>query len=166
MLTYYCCSTAHVTLSRIMLVTSTTHTKVRFETDINTEVDTRLHQRRRCYTLCDAHTQSAGLQFLMSTSRASVIVVETAICSTDTGSRHLGFPRHKTRAIATLWHGHIVPTPAVHSRNYLAEKSLRHQHTVLNAPYGKYNREGAHVQLREGMIKFKRMYILARVPEN
>jgi hypothetical protein len=45
-------------LSRIILVTSTRHTKVRLETDINTEVDTRLHQRHRCYILSDADTLS------------------------------------------------------------------------------------------------------------
>jgi hypothetical protein len=43
----FCCSIALITLSRIILVTSTTHTKVRLETNINTEVDTRLHQRHR-----------------------------------------------------------------------------------------------------------------------
>jgi hypothetical protein len=46
----FCCSTAAMTLSRIILVTSTTHTKVRLEINIYTEVNTRLHQRRRRYT--------------------------------------------------------------------------------------------------------------------
>ncbi|KIK43123.1 hypothetical protein CY34DRAFT_727465 [Suillus luteus UH-Slu-Lm8-n1] len=45
-------------LSRFILVTITTHTKVRLETVINTEVDTRLHQQHRCNILSDADTLS------------------------------------------------------------------------------------------------------------
>jgi hypothetical protein len=59
----FCCSTAAMTLSRIILITSTKLTKVRLETSINTEVDTRLHQRHRCYILSDAEAPSQASHY-------------------------------------------------------------------------------------------------------